>query len=167
MWQKHGHFLKKLRDNISDVKEILKPEYSLLDAGCCEGHMYKELGHKRYLGIDLFPQFIAEARRNYPEAKFQQWDIFDLSGSWDVVLASRVLIHIPDFKGAFEKLLSCTRKKLILFVSIGGDEKGIELIKGRPVYLQNFSRKTLESLGKCEIRERGSYATVIYDPLLP
>jgi SAM-dependent methyltransferase len=75
----------------------------VLDLGCGPASMWShwlrlpEPG--RLVGTDLSPGMIAEARRLYPDGEFVVGRAHDLpfpDGSFDVVVASAVLHHIPD-----------------------------------------------------------------------
>lgn len=164
MHQRNPHFLKKIHKNLDDLKEFLKPEDELLDVGCCEGHLFHHLKHEKYTGIDLFPENIAEARRNHPTGRFEVCNLFDLKGQWDVVFCSRVLIHVPDFELAVKTLRSCTRKHCLVTLAMGIDrcERDVE-----GCYFRTFSKETVYKTGPLEIRPHPQYATVIYGPLLP
>src|SRR5690242_1117348 len=75
----------KIEDNLKNLRERLRPEDSLLDVGCFLGHLYQELGHKNYTGVDIYPEHIASAQRLNPGVKFIASDLHDLEGKWDVV----------------------------------------------------------------------------------
>lgn len=68
---------------------------SLLDVGCGLGAMYKMLLQDEievdYTGIDVVPEYIEVARKRYPDARFEAWDIFEVEESFDYVLASGAL----------------------------------------------------------------------------
>ncbi|WP_112638697.1 class I SAM-dependent methyltransferase [Micromonospora saelicesensis] len=69
---------------------IASPRY-ILDLGCGTGRVARVVAPTaaRYLGIDLSPHMVREARRNVPEAQFIQGDFFDIApvgGEYDTVL---------------------------------------------------------------------------------
>lgn len=70
---------------------------SILEIGCGLGDFYKYLiGQKRdcaYHGYDIVPEYIAECRRVYPQAKFEVRNVFldSIDGSYDTVVMSQVL----------------------------------------------------------------------------
>jgi tRNA G46 methylase TrmB len=70
---------------------------SILEIGCGLGDFYKYLtGQKRdcsYHGYDIVPEYVAECRRVYPQAKFETRNIFldGIDGSYDTVVMSQVL----------------------------------------------------------------------------
>src|SRR5258708_10980050 len=70
---------------------------SVLDVGCGFGEMVKFLDKrykiKSYTGIDIVPEFIDEAKKNFPHHKFYVKDYLTdkVEGNYDVVLASGIL----------------------------------------------------------------------------
>ena len=157
--------LIKISKNMDDLMEFLSPEDELLDAGCFKGHLYEALHHQRYTGIDLFYDNIKEARQNFPGVRFEQKDLFDLKGKWDVVFCCRVLMHIPRFRDAISILRRCARKKLIVVLPIGDDAMLLEDVEGGRVYFRTFSEGMIQDTGGT-VRLRHPYSTAIYDPLL-
>lgn len=161
--QHSPHRLHKLNQNIGEFKKLLNEEDSLLDVGCNVGAIYHSLNHKNYEGIDLDPEAIASASAEFPEAKWRVCDLFDLEGQWDVVLASRVLMHIAPFEGAMKKLLGAARKKCVLFVPIADlDYVDVENLYGCQTYFRRFSEESFKALGDCVIHRTTPYSTVIY-----
>ena len=90
--------------------EMLNGEDDILDLGCGNGELARELaqrGHKgSYLGVDFSLPLLREAESQEDEfsAKFMEVDLTRLSafskqlsasGSWSVVTAFAVLHHIP------------------------------------------------------------------------
>lgn len=70
---------------------------SIVDIGCGYGDLYAFLRSKgwrgEYLGIDIVPDLIEEARRRYPDAKFRVQDIQDdpLSETFDWCISCHAL----------------------------------------------------------------------------
>ena len=164
--QHNANNLGKIARNIDDCR-VLLGDRSLLDVGCNIGAVYEDLRHKNYLGIDIDPKVIEEARKRFPGVEFKVLDLFELEGSWDIVLVSRVLMHVP-LDEAMKRLLKSAKKYLILFVPIA-DEDCCEIhghnVDGETVhsYYRRFSEKTLRSFGDCSITKREPYSTVVYD----
>lgn len=165
--QHYAKKTKKIDPNIAECKAILHEDYSLLDVGCNIGSLYESLGHKNYEGIDLDPKAIEEARRRFPEGRFSVGDLYDIDGEWDVVLVSRVLMHVAPLDLAMKKLMESAKKYLVLFVPIAeedscelhGHDRGEEKLYS---YFRRFSEKTLSDFGRCSITRREPYSTVIY-----
>ncbi|HXJ89986.1 MAG TPA: class I SAM-dependent methyltransferase [Candidatus Binatia bacterium] len=70
---------------------------SILEVGCGLADFYKYLLHHRqecsYRGYDIVPEYIAECRRNHPEAQFEVRNIFvdGIEGTYDTIVMSQVL----------------------------------------------------------------------------
>ena len=162
--QSNPHNLKKISANLDDFRKILKPEHTFLDVGCHMGHVYDYLGRpEKYKGIDLSAALVKQARHDYPGADFEAKNLYGLEGSWDVILCCRVLMHLPDFEGAVEKLKSCARKYLVLVIPIGADAVNVENDRTtKKSYFRTFSRQTILKTGATEIIKHEPYSTIIY-----
>ena len=70
---------------------------SILEVGCGLGDFYSYLtAQKRdcsYHGYDIVPEYIAQCKRAYPEARFEVRNIFEdgIVGTYDTVVMSQVL----------------------------------------------------------------------------
>jgi tRNA G46 methylase TrmB len=70
---------------------------SILEIGCGLGDFYKYLLAQNrdctYHGFDAVPEYIAECRRIYPQAKFEVRNVFldGIDGSYDSIVMSQVL----------------------------------------------------------------------------
>jgi SAM-dependent methyltransferase len=70
---------------------------SILDIGCGLGEFYQFLRDQRrdciYTGYDIVPEYISACRASFPEASFEQRNIFEqgISGQFDTVIMSQVL----------------------------------------------------------------------------
>jgi 2-polyprenyl-3-methyl-5-hydroxy-6-metoxy-1,4-benzoquinol methylase len=165
MGQRNPSFLKKIRPNIEDIKKLRQSGESLIDVGCGHGYLYPELGDP-YLGVDLFPENIAEARLLHGD-RFKTSDLLDLEGQWDFVLCCRVLHHIPMLEQAVEKLRGLTRRLCVLVLPIGEESVAIEEYEGEEIYFQTFSEARMKSIGDCLILNHHQFSTVVYGPRLP
>jgi len=82
---------------------------SMLDVGCGFGDIIPYISARtekfEYLGIDITPEFIREAKRLYPKHKFIVGDYFDkpLKESFEVVICSGVLNANVDDNLGFRK----------------------------------------------------------------
>ena len=100
----------RIQPGVHRVLEMLRGDESILDLGCGNGELARELakrGHRgSYLGVDFSLPLLREAE-SQPEdfsVKFMQADLTQLSvireqlfimGHWQVVTAFAVLHHIP------------------------------------------------------------------------
>lgn len=92
---------------------------SILDVGCGFGDLYFFLAQKfknfSYLGIDIIPEMIGQAKIKYPKAKFKVSDLDGIrSGRFDYVLASGILsLKILNYRKRYfreiEKMFSACR----------------------------------------------------------
>jgi ubiquinone/menaquinone biosynthesis C-methylase UbiE len=101
----HGFPLTSYWDD--DFFEFVRSEFSsgdrVLDVGCGPGSnwpQWKRLeSPAMVVGVDISERMIEEARRRHPDGRFEVARIHELpfpDGSFDVVIASAVLHHIPD-----------------------------------------------------------------------
>ncbi|HKG53868.1 MAG TPA: methyltransferase domain-containing protein [Anaerolineales bacterium] len=100
----------RIQPGVRGVLGLLKGDESILDLGCGNGELARELGRRghrgSYLGIDFSLPLLqeADAQSEGFSAKFLQIDLTELSafspqlsleGGWAVILAFAVLHHIP------------------------------------------------------------------------
>src|SRR5262249_713449 len=84
------------------VRSAYSPGDRILDLGCGPGSMWEYWNQLpspgRVVGVDLSPEMVAEARRRHPDGRFEVGRAHELpfeDGSFDIVIASAVLHHIP------------------------------------------------------------------------
>jgi SAM-dependent methyltransferase len=97
---------------------------TLLDAGCGGGYYLHSLRRRRvdleYHGLDYTPEMIDMAREETaPRAglsadRFALGAIEDLDHSFDNVLCFNVLTNSPHYALPLERLLACTRRRIVL-----------------------------------------------------
>ena len=91
-WRSHSSQEIVLENTISDIDFEGK---SVLDVGCGFGDILPYIEQKtnkfEYLGIDITPEFISEARKKYPGYAFIEGDWMELFNKHDVVICSGVL----------------------------------------------------------------------------
>lgn len=83
---------------------------SLLDVGCGLGDLYQFLLENNiqtdYTGIDIVPEFIDAAKKNYPGVDFQRKDIFAVKEKYDYVLASGTLsFKVSDNENFYREMI--------------------------------------------------------------
>lgn len=164
MDQKNPEALGKIWGSVTDIRTILIPDDEIADIGCCHGHMWKALGKpKNYTGFDFSQVNIDTARGLWPTVRFEVGNLFEMTGSWDVVICSRVLMHLPDFELAVERLKGMARRKLVIVIPLGQDKVMVEDAgKGRHTYFRTFKESRVLATGG-KITKHGRYSTVIYD----
>ncbi len=78
---------------------VVKPGWSILDVGCGYGrllHLMPDEWHGDYLGIDVSPEFITEARRQHPSRSFMVEDastLRSLAGQRSFDLAIFIMVR--------------------------------------------------------------------------
>jgi ubiquinone/menaquinone biosynthesis C-methylase UbiE len=86
---------------------VPKEPYSLLDVGAGLGDLYRFLKEREqpviYTGVDILPQMVDRARKRFPEARFECFDLLS-QATWaerfDVVYASGIFnLRMPDNLG--------------------------------------------------------------------
>ena len=164
MTQANPNKLGKILRSLDWIKGLISPEDSVLDVGCGRGFVYEYLGHKNYKGIDLSADEIEIAVNSWPGVDFSVGDLFSIEGTWDVVLCSRVLLHVAPLEDAIRKLMDASRKRLILIAAISTEDTVEEHWQdSRRAYFRRISRNTLDSFGKNLVHDIGAYSVVVYD----
>jgi SAM-dependent methyltransferase len=102
---------------------------TLLDVGCGGGYYYWSFAQRRvpvaYYGLDYTPQMVAMAQRELcPRASlapecFRLGALEYLNGPFDNIVCFNVLTNSPHYALGLERLLRCTRKRLLLRESLG------------------------------------------------
>jgi SAM-dependent methyltransferase len=93
----------------------------MLDTGCHIGHFIEELRRrgysKRYVGLDITPQFVERAKARLPQERFEIGDVRELpfpDRSFDLVLCVGVLMHLPEVKSPLAEVFRIARKHVLL-----------------------------------------------------
>lgn len=166
-FSKDGFHLGLYRNNYSILKEIEKivSEYEIgtfLEVGCAEGytaHLVKEIFGFRIAVCDLSSEAIKRAKEIYGFSGFVA-DAQALSsigdGSFDLVLCSETIEHVPNPNEAFRELMRVAKKVLIITVPAAKNRKVKEnfIPPDEPhTHLNIFTKEKIKSLGQAgEVR---------------
>ncbi|MFA6099429.1 MAG: class I SAM-dependent methyltransferase [Patescibacteria group bacterium] len=114
--------------HISQYEAILKkidPDDSVLDSGCGEGNICLLLAERgiRSTGVDLSNANIQSAQKTSRERGLDKFTTF-ITGdaeqlpfadkSFDVIVSSHVLEHLPDFDKGWQELCRVARKRIVV-----------------------------------------------------
>ncbi|MGB8385924.1 MAG: class I SAM-dependent methyltransferase [Dermatophilaceae bacterium] len=127
------------------------------DIGCGPGYVTSHL-HDAGLdafGIDLSPEMIAIARRDYPHLRFKVGTMTDLDLADDSVagiVAFWSIIHVPDhaMPGVFEQFhrVSRPRSPLLVGFHVGDETRHTsEGYTGRPINVDSHHRRPSQVMG--------------------
>jgi SAM-dependent methyltransferase len=121
------------------------------DVGCGPGYVTRHLHHlgADAFGIDLSPEMVAVARRDYPDLRFEVGTMTDLALADDSVtgvLAFWSVIHVPDdsVPGVFAEFGRVLRPRCPLLVGFDvGDERRhtSEGYSGRSINVDSHRRR--------------------------
>jgi SAM-dependent methyltransferase len=162
------------------------PRFTLLDAACASGY-YREviatLDRRpiEYMGCDYSPAMIELARAKAPDGRFEVQDLTRLSypdRSFDVVLVSGVLEHVPRFAEAIAQVCRVARSHVIAHrVPLRrwgghrftlGSQYNIETPRiyfARATLLQEFRARGFEPIREADTYERAGVAARLRRPL--
>ncbi len=80
---------------VAEFAKAQKNRLRILDAGCGRGWMVHDLSrYGEVLGIDIF---VDEAKKRYPDVRFQEMDIVSEfpNSTYDIVVSSETIEHLP------------------------------------------------------------------------
>jgi SAM-dependent methyltransferase len=127
------------------------------DVGCGPGYVtgYLHDAGLDVFGIDLSPEMIAIARRDYPDLRFEVGTMTDLDLADDSavgIVAFWSVIHVPDhaIPGVFEHFRRVLRPQGLLLVGFHvGDETRhtSEGYTGRPINVDSYHRRPSKVMG--------------------
>lgn len=119
------------------LPRLLKPGLTVLDVGCAAGgfcRILRELEPDiRYTGVDLSGEMIAEARRRYPDQRFEIAPGEKLpfrDGSFDLVLCTGgTLPMILSWRSVLQECWRVSRARVLFDVRAVGEGEDLEDIK--------------------------------------
>jgi SAM-dependent methyltransferase len=113
------------------LAERVGPGETLLDAGCGGGYYWWSMADRgvdvQYHGLDYTPEMVALAREELapraglPADRFSLGAIEQLQDEYDTVLCFNVLTNAPHYALGLERLLRCTRRRLLLREAMGDE----------------------------------------------
>ncbi|MFH1415140.1 MAG: class I SAM-dependent methyltransferase [Elusimicrobiota bacterium] len=117
------YLVKKFNHSFRSLLGLVKPR-TVLEIGCAEGHTTKLIrdfykGDTTVCGIDISPEIIETASRNYPEIEFSVQSACALAfdgSSFDLVIASETLEHIKSPEKALAEAARVGRQQFIFTV---------------------------------------------------
>ena len=128
------------------VKDVNLDNRSVLDVGCGFGDLVPFIAsktlHFEYTGVDLMNEFIAEAKKRYPEFEFKAADFFSQSlGTFDIVFCSGALNGksenvIGDRKQKIKKMFRCANEALVF--NMAGGFKATNLKSSQVYYADSL-----------------------------
>jgi SAM-dependent methyltransferase len=129
----------------------------VVDVGCGPGYVTGHLHEAGVdaFGIDLSPEMIAIARRDYPDLRFEVGTMTDLDLADDSVagvLAFWSVIHVPDhaMSGVFEQFRRVLRPggPLLVGFHVGDETRHTsEGYTGRPINVESHQRQPSKVVG--------------------
>lgn len=134
----HRLTLDRFFRQIGEEINALTPSVTL-DFGSGEGYFLQALEKRRVdlgsvVGIDIRADAVEEARRRCPMHRFQQVDLLEWTlpeRSFDLVIASQVLEHLPEPLIYLKRLCALSRGFLLLTVPCEPWFRLLNLLRGR------------------------------------
>jgi SAM-dependent methyltransferase len=140
-----------LRASLALFAELVHGAGPVADVGCGPGYVtgYLHDAGVDAFGIDLSPEMIAIARRDYPDLRFEVGTMTDLAladGSVAGIVAFWSVIHVPDdvMPGVLEQFRRVLQPQGLLLVGFHvGDETrhSSEGYTGRPISVDSHHRQ--------------------------
>ncbi|TSC53463.1 MAG: type 11 methyltransferase [Parcubacteria group bacterium LiPW_39] len=177
-----GSYKKLGKDYLKSIEKLTPAQFyifikklnrggKVLDVGCAGGRDSKKFIENGFniIGIDLVEEFLREARKYVPQARFCKMDLLKMNfpkNYFDGIWASAVLLHIKrkDVFKALKGFCNVLKKGGKIFI-------GIKMGKGSSYSVDKLSnRKRLMVLfSENEIKEllRGVGLNIVYFKILP
>ncbi len=122
---------------------------SILDIGCADGALVEHLGPNEksiYVGVEVLPYFLAEARARYPHAKFMEGDFREIElPECDVVVALGTTIgdQGPTTPAEIYAAAKKTGARIIALSTVAGPSSDPALVAFSPPPLSSGWIRTL------------------------
>jgi len=134
----HQLALRRFFDRLAGEIAEMSPS-TVLDFGCGEGLFLREIEARGavlndYLGVDLREDALETARSLHPQYRFERSDLSRWNApftTFDLVVASQVLEHLPDPVGALEQLRDHCSGRLLLTVPTEPWFQIVNFLRGR------------------------------------
>jgi SAM-dependent methyltransferase len=169
--QEHGPVHRHLRRLLSNLLEAM--EYrSVLDVGCGGGHNLALLadgrGLERSTGLDISEEALDRARRRgFTETTCLDIERERLDDTWDLVLSSLVLEHLPDDTDALRNMRAMCGRHLLVS-TIAGDFERYRAWDEQMGHVRNYRRGELEAKLEAagfEVEDAVYWGFPFYSPL--
>ncbi|HPQ35737.1 MAG TPA: class I SAM-dependent methyltransferase [Draconibacterium sp.] len=120
----YRYLMKRFFEALLKPLEETKGNFSVLEIGCGEGLLAREIGERfqnvKYTGFDIEEEIVAQAKSNFPAGNFFVGNVFQvdefIENEFDYVIVSEVLEHIDKPSVALEKISGIKAKQFILSV---------------------------------------------------
>jgi ubiquinone/menaquinone biosynthesis C-methylase UbiE len=173
----------KLDSMVDPICHIIdKNTKTILDVGCGPGYPMKlikmTLNLDRVVGVDLFKKYIKQAKKEKIHDEYVIADIREMRfepKSFDVVLASHVIEHLPekDALKFIKDLERIAKKQVIIATPIGehyhpavdNNKLQLHLSHFYPKDFENLGYKTIKYGRKSLLAEEGIVHKIKIDPL--
>ena len=144
-----------LRLDEAMYQTILCNPKKLLDVGCATGNFYRTLKtfcpNIDYVGIDLAPALVAQARENHPRTKFFVTNAENLSffkkNSFDTVVCAETLYHVENWKKTIKELFRVSSKNIVLSIHASHGKEWFDVSKKLPYRIFD-AREVLKEIKK-------------------
>lgn len=198
-WIEEPAKIAKIQPSLRDFRQIVRNQsrkqlgtpLKILDVGCYGGYVFDYLKRYafpngevfEYTGVDIDPNVVKAAsyvHSDEPNARFLEADLYALDqlfgdNSFDIVLCSRVLIHIPRFQDAVAQLYKVSKSAVVTILVVSNTpilekihrknlDNGVEIDYFFRKYSESELVEVAESLSADyrNIRGPSSYSTFVF-----
>jgi SAM-dependent methyltransferase len=118
-YKDEDQYKRKLNQFAELLRRNLEPSDTVLDIGCGYGSLLPLLPDCTYKGIDIVPEFISFARKQYPVATFELSDVEVDRGRYDWCVLLGVVSGVPEPRKFIEVAWqSCLKGLLVDFIDV-------------------------------------------------